>query len=219
MTIRVILADDHAVFRSGLKSLLQSEEDIVVVGEAESGDDALGVLSTIASDVLVLDVSMPGTGSAEVARHALREHPELAIVVLTMHEDDRYLQEFFRIGVRAYVLKKSTAMEVVQAIHAAVAGKSYIDPAMASHVISAYVRKSPGRSGRRPDSLTARETEICRLLALGHTHSEIADALSISDRTVESHRQNIMAKLDLHSRAELVRYALQNGLMGASDRS
>jgi len=148
-----------------------------------------------------------------VAQEVLKDHPRLAIVVLTMHEDEYYLQEMLKIGVRAYVLKKSSGTDLVQAIRAAHRGESYLDPALASNVISSYV----GGGGRRRkedrmDLLTRREQEVCGLLAYGHTNGEIAGKLFISERTVETHRVNILSKLELKSRAELVRFAIDNGL-------
>jgi two-component system response regulator NreC len=214
MPIRVFIADDHSVFRSGLRALLEKEADIEVVGENGNGFDTIRSVTETDVDVLLLDITMPGLPGSKVAEAVLKDKPNLAIVVLTMHEDEYYLQEFFRLGVLAYVLKKSTGTDVVQAIRAARKGEQYIDPALAGLVISSYVGRQPKkpRVGRL-DLMTPRELEVMTLLAYGHTNAEIAEKLCISERTVESHRTNIMTKLELKSRAELVRFAIDNGML------
>ena len=213
MPIRVLIADDHAVFRSGLRALLENEPDIEVTGETGSGLDTLQALENLKVDVLLLDINMPGLAGNRVAEAALHRRPSLAIVVLTMHEDEYYLQELLRIGARGYVLKKSTGTEVMHAIRAAYRGDSYIDPALANLVISPYVGRNASRKQSRLGLLTQREQEVICLLAYGHTNTEVAEKLCISDRTVETHRTNIMGKLGLKSRAELVRFAIDNGLL------
>jgi DNA-binding NarL/FixJ family response regulator len=217
MSIRVFIADDHAVFRSGLRALLEKEPDIEVVGETGNGFDTIRGVNETNLDVLILDVTMPGLLGSKVAKAVLKEKPQLAIVVLTMHEDEYYLQELFRLGVRAYVLKKSTGTDVVQAIRAAHKGEQYIDPALAGLVISSYVGRQPKKPKTdRLDLMTPRELEVLALLAYGHTNAEIAEKLCISERTVESHRNNIMSKLELKSRAELVRFAIENDILKLS---
>jgi len=217
MPIRVFIADDHAVFRSGLRALLEKEPDIEVVGETGNGFDTIRAVSETELDLLLLDVAMPGLPGSRVAEAVLKDKPNLAIVVLTMHEDEYYLQEFFRLGVRAYVLKKSTGTDVVQAIRAARKGEQYIDPALAGLVISSYVGRQPKKlKTERLDLMTPRELEVMTLLAYGHTNAEIAEKLCISERTVETHRTNIMAKLEFKSRAELVRFAIDNGMLKLS---
>jgi DNA-binding NarL/FixJ family response regulator len=214
MLIRTLIADDHAVFRSGLKALLDKEPDIEVVGETGNGFDTIRTVGEKNVDVLLLDLAMPGLPGAKVAEAVLKKQPDLAIVVLTMHEDKHYLQELFRVGVRAYVLKKSTGTDVVQALRAAYKGEQYIDPALAELVISSFVGRQPKKQKTgRLDRMTPREQEVLTLLAYGHTNGEIAERLCISERTVESHRMKIMAKLELKSRAELVRFAIDNGLL------
>lgn len=212
MAIRILIVDDHAVFRSGLKALLEKETDFVVVGESGSGVDTLRKLDEIEVDILLLDIAMPALSGPRTAEEALKKNPALAIVILTMHEDEYYLQELLKIGVRGYVLKKSTGTEVAHAIRAAYRGDIYIDPAMANLVVSPYVGKQ-NRDPSRINLLTPREQEVCRLLAYGHTNNEVAAKLFISDRTVETHRTNIMGKLGLKNRAELVRFAIDNGLL------
>jgi two-component system, NarL family, response regulator NreC len=214
MPIRILIADDHAVFRSGLKALLEKESDMEVVGETGDGFSTIRAVEENDIDILILDISMPGLPGTKVAETVLKTKPGLIIVVLTMHEDEYYLQELFRLGVRAYVLKKSTGTDVVQAIRAARRGNEYIDPALTNFVISSFVGRQPKKPKiGRLELTTPREQEVLTLLAYGHTNAEIADKLCISERTVETHRTNIMSKLELKSRAELVRFAIDNGLL------
>lgn len=214
MPIRILIADDHAVFRSGLRALLEKEDDLEVVAETGDGFATVEAAGRSDVDVLLLDITMPGMRGPKIAEAALSQRPQLAIVVLTMHEDEYYLQELFRIGARAFVLKKSTGTDLVQAIRAAHGGQPYIDPALAGDVLCSFVGgPRPAEGTARIDLLTPREREVCTLLAYGHTNAEIAGKLHISERTVETHRTHIMGKLTLNSRAELVRFALDNGLL------
>jgi len=213
MSIRILIADDHAVFRSGLRALLEKESDMTVVAEAGDGFATMEAARRDDVDLLILDITMPGLSGPQVAEAVLRDRPRLPIVVLTMHEDEYYLQEMFKIGVRAFVLKKSTGTDLIQAIRAARRGESYSDPALAGRLITTFVGRSSAEPQGRVDVLTKREKEVLHLLALGHTNAEIAAKLSISQRTVESHRTHILSKLDLKSRAELVRFAIDNGLL------
>lgn len=217
MSTRVLIADDHAVFRSGLRALLEKEPDLEVVGEAADGFEAIKEIEEKDVDVLLLDITMPGIPGPRVAETALERRPRLAIVVLTMHEDEYYLRELLKIGVRGFVVKRSTGRELVQAIRSARQGEEYIDPTLAGRVISGYVSDRPKKGkGGRLELLTPREREVCRLLAFGHTNPEIAETLCISARTVETHRANVMDKLGLRSRAELVRFAIDHGLLKLS---
>ena len=214
MPIRILIADDHAMFRSGLRAQLEKEVDMEVVAETGDGFATIRAVDNQEVDVLLLDITMPGLPGPKVAETVLQKRPRLAIVVLTMHEDEYYLQELFKIGARAFVLKKSTGTDLLQAIRAAYRGEQYVDSALAGHVISSYVGRLPTKKTKgRVDLLTPREQEVCSLLAYGHTNVEIAQKLSISGRTVETHRTNLMNKLDLRSRAELVRFAIDNGLL------
>jgi two-component system response regulator NreC len=213
MAIRLIIADDHAMFRSGLRALLEKESDFEILAETGNGFDTLRAVSGAEVDVLLLDLSMPGLPGSKVAESVLETKPHLPIVILTMHEDEYYLRELLKIGVRSFVLKKSTGSDLVKAIRAAYRGESYVDPSLGGKLLSALCDPSPKNSGHRVDVLTPREQEVCTLLAFGHTNGEIADKLCISERTVESHRNNITAKLGLKSRAELVRFAIDNGLL------
>lgn len=214
MSIRLLIADDHAVFRSGLKALLEKEEDVVVVAETGNGEETVSAVENCEIDVLVLDISMPGLPGTKVAEAVLEKHPDLGVVVLTMHEDEYYLQEMLSLGVKAFVLKKSTGTDLIQAIRAAARGEQYVDPALAGSMIHSYLGRRVKRRGQsKVDLLTPREQEVCSLLAGGHTNAEIAQKLAISERTVETHRAHIMTKLDLQSRAELVRFAIDHSLL------
>lgn len=211
--IRLVIADDHAVFRSGLRALLERENDFEVVGETGSGEEAIQLAGSVDFDLLLLDIGMPDLAGPRVAEQVLAQQPDLGIVVLTMYEQEDYLRELLEIGARGYVLKKSTGQELGQAIRAVHRGDSYIDPAMAPMLISPYVGRKGNDREDQLSLLTSREKEVCRLLAFGYTNSEVAEQLCISTRTVETHRNNIMGKLDMRGRAELVRFAIDNGLL------
>jgi DNA-binding NarL/FixJ family response regulator len=211
-----MIADDHAVFRSGLRALLEKENDFEVVGEAGTGKETVRLINQKDVDVLLLDINMPGMTGPMVAEEVFKEKPDVAIVVLTMYDDEYYLQELFKIGAKGFVLKKSTGTDLIQAIRAVNLGNQYIDPSLISYVISPYIGRTKKKGDGRKNLLTPREQEICRLLAYGHTNSEIAEKLFISERTVETHRSKIFSKLDLKNRAELVRFAIDNNLMKLS---
>jgi len=213
MPIRLLIADDHAVFRSGLRALLEKEEDFEIVGEAGTGIEAIEMLDGLNVDVLILDLNMPGPTGAKVAALVLKKQPRLAIVVLTMHDDEHYVRELFRVGVSGYVLKKSTGTDLTQALRVVYRGEKFIDPSLVNTVISPYVGRNLVKETGKAGLLTEREREVCSLLAAGLSHSKIADKLFISPRTVESHRANIMSKLGLESRADLIHFALTNDLL------
>ena len=213
MPIRVLIADDHAIFRSGLKALLERTPDIEVVAEAGNGIDTLAAVAKEKVDVLVLDLSMPGCPGSQVAETVVKEHPRVRIVVLTMHEDDYYLRELLKIGARAFVLKKSPGANLLQAIRAAHRGETYVDQCLMGRMASRYAGLPVSEHSSRLELLTPRERDVCALLAYGHTNEEIGDKLCISARTVETHRANVTAKLELKTRAELVRFAIDSGLV------
>jgi DNA-binding NarL/FixJ family response regulator len=217
MTIRILIADDHAMFRSGLKALLEKEPDFEVVAEASTGPEAVEKVKTIDLDLLILDLSMPGgLSGGQIAEAVIQERPELGVVVLTMHEDEYYLKQLLRIGAKAFLLKKSNSEEMLQAIRSVSRGDLYVDPTLTRHLVPSFVGKPAAKPQKRPGMiglLTKREIEVCRELALGHTNSEVGEKLFISERTVETHRTNIMNKLELRNRAELVRFAIENGLL------
>ena len=211
MSIRIHIADDHAMFRAGLQALLQECVDIDIVGETGDGAANHEWLENNETDVLLLDINMPQMSGAEVARELAERDGGPRVLVLTMHDDEHYLREFLELGCRGFILKSSAGEELLRAIRMVDEGHSYVDPAMSRYLLSSYVggdeeEESPA------DVLTKREKEVCRFLAMGHTNEEVAGALCISRRTVEAHRAAIMSKLSISSRAELVRFAVENGL-------
>jgi two-component system response regulator NreC len=204
---RVVLADDHQVVRTGLRMVLDAEPDIDVVAEAGDAGTAMRLVLAHAPEVLVLDLNMPGEPSLAVIPKLAAARPETAIVVLTMQQDPAFAREALRAGARAYVLKEAADDELVQAVRAAREGRTFLNPEL-----GAKMAAEPQPSGP-PDDLTERELEVLRLIALGHTNSEIAQQLYLSIRTVESHRAHIQQKVRRSSRAELVRYALDHKLI------
>jgi two-component system response regulator NreC len=206
--IRLVLADDHAVVRSGLRMLLDSESEFEVVAEASNIEDARRYVRGHHPAVLVLDLNMPGGSSLEAIPLLRQEAPETQIVVLTMQQEPAFAREALRAGALGYVLKEAADEELVGAVRSAAAGERYLNPRLGARIAS---EPPPGP----PDDLSEREAEVLRLIALGHTNTEIAEQLLLSVRTVETHRAHIQQKLRLTSRAELVGYALERGLIGA----
>ncbi len=217
---RILIADDHAVVRSGLRLILWAEPDFELVGEASTGEEAVREALRLRPDILVLDIAMPGMNGLEAARAIRSEAPEVRIVVLTMHDDEAYLKEFLEIGMAGYVLKQAADVELVQAIRAVRRGEPFIYPSMTRQLIDIFLKQSqPPPPAVAPDAeLSPRETEVLRLVALGYSGQQIADQLSISVSTVETHRAHVMEKLKLRGRAQLVRYALSKGLLEDSSR-
>lgn len=213
MSIKVMITDDHSLFRQGLKGMLEEQEMIEVVGEASDGTETLRLLETTEVDILLLDLSMPGAVSGlKTAEAALSTNRDLKIIVVTMHQDEYYLREAFEIGVQGYVLKKSTAANLENAIMAVHVGQQYVDPSLTAQVMSGFLGKTV-KPKTRLDAISGREQDVCKLLALGFTNAEVGDKLCISVRTVENHRARLMNRLGLSSRSELVRFAIDNGLL------
>jgi two-component system, NarL family, response regulator NreC len=203
--IRIVLADDHAVVRRALGLLLDAEEDLEVVAEAGDVEATVRYVRGHKPDVLVLDLNMPGGRSLGAVPEMLRASPETGVVVLTMETDPAYAREAIQTGVLGYVLKQAAEDELVSAVRLAAAGKTYLQPELGARLAA--------DTGETPDGLTHRELDVLRLIALGHTNTEIAAQLFLSVRTVESHRAHIQQKLRLSKRSELVRYALERGLL------
>ena len=210
MTIRVLIVDDHPVVRSGLKSLLDAEDDIDVVGEAANMQDAIFRTRSLKPDVILMDVVMPGASGIEATPAVLKEAPEAKVLVLSMQDDPSYVHEAFGAGASGYLLKEAADEEVVSAVREVAAGGRYVHPALGAKLVAADAEE---RARAEADPLTEREREVLRLLALGHTNQEIAKTLFLSVRTVETHRAHIMQKLRLSTRAELVRHAMEQGLL------
>ncbi len=212
MSINVLIADDHGVLRAGLRVLLNRETDIQVVGEAADGSQALQLVGTLQPDVVLMDVSMPGEGGVETTRKLKAEWPRTQVLILTVHEDAALLHEAIRAGASGYIVKRAVESELVDAIRAVARGETYLHPTMTRAVLIEADLVASSKEDPT-DALTPREEQVLRLIARGYTNPEIADLLTISVRTVEGHRSNLMSKLDLHSRVELVRYAAQHGLL------
>jgi DNA-binding NarL/FixJ family response regulator len=212
--IRVLLADDHPLVRAGVRRVLDAEPHLEVVGEAEDGAAALEAVRTAAPDVLVLDLAMPGVDGLEVLREAKAIRPALRIVVLTMHASPEYVTRAIRNGADGYLLKESAVQDLLLAIEAVVAGRAYHSPQVQAHLAS-LVRNGAATTGREIDRLTGREREVLREIALGRSTKQIAARLGIGVRTVETHRANLMRKLDRHSVALLTQFAIREGLLGA----
>jgi two-component system, NarL family, response regulator NreC len=208
--IQVVLVDDHAVVRSGLRLLLDAQEDIEVVGEAGNAKDAVFRTRALKPHVILLDVVMPGQSGIDVLPTLLEESPETRVLVLSMQDDPNYVREAFAAGASGYVLKEAADEEVVSAVREIAGGGRYVHPALGARMVAADAEE---RAAAEADPLSEREREVLRLLALGHTNQEISELLYISVRTAESHRAHIMQKLSLSTRAELVRYALSQGLL------
>jgi two-component system, NarL family, response regulator NreC len=212
VSIRILIADDHAVVRSGLRALLAADPELEVVGEAGDGDEALRLTATLEPDLVLLDISMPPDNGIQTARRLKESQPELRVLFLTMHEDESLLHEALHTGAAGYVIKRAEEAEILQAIHAAHRGDIYVHPAMTRALLHQPVT-TEHRRGALLDAPTRRELEVLRLLAKGNTNRQIAGLLSLSTRTVENHRANLMAKLGLVSRVELVNYAELHGLL------
>jgi two-component system, NarL family, response regulator NreC len=208
--ISVVLVDDHAVVRSGIRLLLDRQDDIEVVGEAGNAKDALFRARALKPDVILLDVVMPGESGIDVLPRLLAESPETKVLVLSMQDDPSYVREAFAAGAQGYVLKEAADEEVVSAVREIAKGGRYVHPTLGARMVAAEAEE---RAAADADPLSERERDVLRLLALGHTNQEIAEKLYISVRTAESHRAHIMQKLRLATRAELVRYALSHGLL------
>lgn len=211
--ITLLLADDHAIVRMGLRRLLEAEPDLEIVGEVGDGLQVLPELERLNPDVLVLDIVMPGLNGLEVLRQAKKSAPKTRVIVLSMHSNEAYVFEALRHGAAAYVLKGSNGSELVQAIRSVLAGRRYLSPPISERAIQTYVEKAERQAPEIYDRLTHREREVLQLTAEGHSNAEIAARLFISRRTVETHRANVFDKLGFRTQTDLVRYALRRGII------
>ena len=215
--ITTVLADDHPIVRQGLKALLEGQDGCRVVGEAADGLEALDQIARLRPQVAVIDLMMPGLGGLEVVRRAAQAAPETRLIVLSMHADESYVLEALRNGAVGYVLKATATGNLIEAVHAVVAGRRYLSPPLAEVVTDAYLRLAAAPPGQpdRYDLLTGREREVLQLAAEGHGNVEIGERLAISPRTAETHRTNLLRKLRLKGQTDLVRFAVARGLIEA----
>lgn len=212
--IRLILVDDHAVVRTGLRMLLEGEATIEIVGEAETATEAINQVSRLKPDVILMDIGLPDLSGIEATKRIRQISPETAVVALTIHEDEEYFFKMLEAGASGYVPKRAAPEELLSAIQAAARGEVYLYPSLAKLLVTDYLAQArEGRRGLQEDGLTSREEEVLILLADGASNTEIAEKLSISPKTVARHRENIMTKLNLHSRSELVKYAIRKGII------
>lgn len=215
--IRVLLADDHAVLRAGLKALLNAEPDIEVIAEASDGLEAVIKTKEICPDVLILDLSMPNYSGIKCAKE-LQNECNTQIIVLTMHDEEQYLKEVLSAGVSGYLSKKAADTELLSAIRSVYRGENYIDQSMTKYLLrQATKEQGSKKKGQSSKELSDRETEVLKLIALGYTNQEIADQLVISIKSVETYKTRLMDKLELRRRSELVRYATEHGILSVSD--
>jgi DNA-binding NarL/FixJ family response regulator len=213
-TIRVLLADDHAIIRDGLKALLDAQPDLEVVGEAGNGTEAFDQALALRPDVIVMDISMPGLGGAGATSRLSVALPDIKVLALSAYEDEIYVRQLLASGASGYVLKRSAADDLVKAIRVVMGGENYIDPFVADKV-NEHLKKA-STTPRSRDVLSEREATVLRLIAQGHTNKEIAAQLYLSVKTIETYKTRFREKLDLRSRADIVRYALSQGWIGES---
>ena len=212
--IRIVLAEDHILVRAGIRALLESQPDMEIVGEASDGQEAIHLVQELAPDVVVMDIAMPVVGGLEATRHIHSKSPDVRILALTMHEDERWFFQAIHAGASGFVVKGALPSEFLLAVRAVAQGQVYLYPSLARKLVDEYLdHVKSGRETAVADGLTEREQEVLTLISEGRTGKEIAKQLGISTHTVERHRQNLMAKLDLHNRAELVQYAIRKGLL------
>ena len=214
--IRVLLADDHAVLRDGIRALLEDEPDILVVGEAEDGRSAVEQARRLTPDVVIMDIGMPLLNGLEATRQIKRDRPETSVLILTMHENPEYVPQVLAAGGSGYVLKQAAGKELVLAIRAVARGEAQFSPSVARTLADLYLQSLEAEAVHDPyDDLTSREREVLQLVAEGFSNRKIAEVLNLSVKTVKTHRLHLMRKLDLHDRSELIRYAFQKGIITA----
>ncbi len=214
--VRIVLADDHAILREGIRALLEDQPDMTVVGEAADGRIAVELARELQPTLIVMDIGMPLLNGLEATRQIKRECPQVAVLVLTMHDNEEYVSQILAAGASGYVLKRAASSELVMAIRAVASGQSYLSPAVTRLLIEGYIGRRPAEPAIVVDpfeSLTSREREVLQLVAEGHTNSQIAKLLNISLKTVKAHRSNLMHKLGLHDRGELIKLAIQRGII------
>lgn len=215
MKVRIILADDHPIMLEGLKALLEREPDMEVVGLVMNGRDAVYLTNKLAPDIVIMDVSMPELNGIEATRQILAQHPNVKVIALTIHSDARYAMEMLKAGARGYIPKQCAYEELARAVRSVKMGQAYLSPGVTGNLLESLTGQGGGSKSSAFSSLTPREREILQLLAEGNTSRAVADKINISIKTVDTHKVNIMRKLGLKSLAELVRYAIREGISTA----
>jgi two-component system response regulator NreC len=208
-----MLADDHTILRDGIRSLLDKEIDMEVVGEADDGRSAVKMACQMEVDVVIMDIAMPLLNGLEATRQIKQNCPQVKVLILTMHENEEYIRHVLATGAMGYILKDAAARELLGAIRAVHQGESVLSPAITRLVIEDYLRWGEIQSNHPTNGLTPREQEVLQLIAEGYTNKEIAEIMCISIKTVQTHRTNLMQKLDLHDRGELIKYAIQKKII------
>jgi len=212
--VKLLLVDDHEVVRTGLRMLLENQPNIKIIGEASTGLQALEMVDALIPDVVIMDITLPDISGIEATRRLRQSHPDLPVVALTIHEDEQYFFEMLQAGASGYVPKRAAPEDLLNAIQAVHAGEVYIYPSLAKLLVADFLSRAvDGINKATVDGLTPREQEVLSVLAEGQSNDEIAEKLAISRHTVARHRENLMRKLNLHSRSELVKYAIRKGLI------
>ena len=211
--VRVLLADDHTLLRDGIRALLEDQPDMAVVGEAQDGRQTVQLAHDLRPEIVLMDIAMPLLNGLEATRQIKRDHPEIHVLVLTMHDNEEYIHEVLAAGASGYVLKQAAASELVAAIRAVHRGEAVLSPAITRVVIQDYLRAEAAQPVTASNELTIREREVLQLIAEGHTSKEISEILCLAVKTVQAHRTSLMQKLDLHDRGDLIKYAIQKKII------
>jgi len=211
--IRILLADDHTLMRSGIRALLEDEPGLTIIGEAEDGRSAVAQACRLEPDVVIMDIAMPLLNGLEATRQIKQQCPHVRVLILSMHENEEYIRQVLEAGAMGYILKDAAARELISAIRSVYRGEAVLSPAVTRLVIEDYLRWGGTRPQEEADGLSPREREVLQLIAEGYTSKQIAEILSISIKTVQAHRNNLMQKLDLHDRGELIKYAIQKKII------
>jgi two-component system response regulator NreC len=211
--MRIVIAEDHTILRAGLRALFSSRNDIEVVGEAGDGREAVRIVDNLAPDLLLIDLSMPKLNGIEAIREIKSRHPQIKIIVLTVHKNEEYIMASLEAGATGYILKDASQNELILALDYVMDGKTFLSPSISGKVVDAYLMNRKTHKSSLLDNLTSRELEILKLIAEGHKNKDIADHLCISLKTVEKHRSNLMAKLDRRNTAALTAYAIEKGIV------
>jgi DNA-binding NarL/FixJ family response regulator len=211
--IRILLADDHTILRNGIRAILEDEPGMVVVGEAEDGRTAVSLACQLKPDIVIMDIAMPLMNGLEATRQIKRSCPAIKVIILSMHDNEEYIVQVLEAGAMGYILKDAAAKELIQALRTVHKGEAVLSPAITRIVIEDYLRWGGIRPTEDSDELSPREREILQLIAEGYTSKQISEMLVISIKTVQAHRNNLMQKLNLHNRGELVKYAIQKKII------